>query len=266
MFQPLDLIKTRLQAQPMVVSGVHLTSTVSLHGDITLVRSLLFKENVLGLWKGLTPSLCRTIPGVGLYFSTLEYLKGKLKISQPSSLQNFALGFSSRAFAGTVLLPVTVVKARFESGQFNYPSIGKAFTTIWRTEGMRGLYSGAGATIARDAPYSGLYLMFYGKGKEVAARVFDTDIASPVVSYACGLNAGLLASMVTQPADVIKTKMQLQPYKYRNSLDCLRIVLAESGPNGLLRGVTPRCLRRALISAMSWTVYEELLMRMKIKD
>lgn len=265
MFQPLDLIKTRLQTRPLLVGGVHMAA-VSPNGDITLMRSLIFNNNVLGLWKGLTPSLCRTIPGVGLYFSTLEFLKGSLNLSKPTLIQNFALGFTARAFAGFVLLPVTVIKARFESGQFNYPSISQAFQTIWRVEGFRGLYSGASATLARDAPYSGLYLMFYGKGKQLAESVHNLDAANPIVNYACGINAGLLASIVTQPADVIKTKMQLHPHKYKNSLECLRTILSESGSSGLLRGITPRCLRRALISAMSWTVYEELFVRMKLKD
>jgi solute carrier family 25 protein 38 len=264
-FQPLDLIKTRLQSQPVLVRGINVAA-VSINGDLTLMRSLLFNKNVIGLWKGLAPSLCRTIPGVGLYFSTLESLKGSLKISQPTLIQNFALGFTARSFAGTVLLPVTVIKARFESGQFNYPSIMKAFQTIWMREGMRGLYSGASATLARDAPYSGLYLMFYGAGKQFVSSVNHNDSASPILNYACGINAGLVASIVTQPADVIKTKMQLHPQKYRNSLHCIRTVLTESGSSGLLRGITPRCMRRALISAMSWTVYEELFVRMKLKD
>lgn len=270
-FQPLDLIKTRLQIQPIQLArmgtGPSLVA-LRLNADITLIRSLIFKSNVVGMWKGLTPSLMRTVPGVGLYFTVLEYLKDALQIDKPTLLQNFALGFTSRSFAGAILLPTTVIKARFESGKFNYPSIPRAFQSIWRTEGFRGLYSGASATLVRDAPYSGLYLMFYGQGKLLLSEVglLEDDGSNPLLNYMCGVNAGFLASAVTQPADVIKTKMQLYPYKYRNSVECLREVLRESGSQGLLRGITPRCTRRALISAMSWTVYEEIFRRMRLKD
>ena len=39
---------------------------------------------------------------------------------------------------------------------------------------------------------------------------------SPLVHFSSGLIAGALASVATQPADVIKTKMQLYPHKFAN--------------------------------------------------
>lgn len=35
---------------------------------------------------------------------------------------------------------------------------------------MRGLFQGVTATAARDAPYAGMYLVCYEKGKEVACE------------------------------------------------------------------------------------------------
>lgn len=32
-----------------------------------------------------------------------------------------------------------------------------------------------------------------------------------VIHFACGIQAGMVASLVTQPADVVKTHMQLYP-------------------------------------------------------
>ena len=39
-----------------------------------------------------------------------------------------------------------------------------------RTSGIRGLFQGVTATAARDAPYAGMYLVCYEKGKEVACK------------------------------------------------------------------------------------------------
>ena len=49
----------------------------------------------------------------------------------------------------------------FKSGVYSYNSIGEALRLIHKHEGIRGLSSGLIPTLLRDAPYSGLYLMFY---------------------------------------------------------------------------------------------------------
>ena len=35
------------------------------------------------------------------------------------------------------------------------------------TDGLRGMFRGFTATAARDAPYAGMYMAFYEKGKDV---------------------------------------------------------------------------------------------------
>ena len=38
-------------------------------------RHVLATEHVTGLWKGILPSVTRTVPGVGIYFASLHWLK-----------------------------------------------------------------------------------------------------------------------------------------------------------------------------------------------
>ncbi|XP_044156351.1 mitochondrial glycine transporter isoform X1 [Bufo gargarizans] len=129
LFQPLDLVKTRLQTQQIVSRGSQV-------GMLKLFLKVIRNENFLGLWKGVSPrsnrtfssgcchvgllenhlpSFMRCIPGVGVYFSTLYFLKQHV-LSEPelSPLESVLLGAGSRTVAGICLHPFTVVKTRYE--------------------------------------------------------------------------------------------------------------------------------------------------------
>lgn len=78
------------------------------------------------------------------------------------------------------------------------------------------------------------------------------------VQFSCGIIAGILASIVTQPADVVKTKMQLYPNEFKSVHQSTIRVYEKYGVLGYFKGVVPRMLRRTLMTAMAWTVYEQV--------
>jgi len=272
-FQPMDLIKTRLQ----MTSSASMTSSIVMNGGGMLninaaaaglqrncifntVSNVIRSESYRGLWSGLRPSLYRTVPGVGMYFTTLNVMKTNLGNGNPTLLQNMIFGFTARSVVGTVMLPIAVIKTRYESGRFHYRTVSEALANIWRAEGMRGLFSGWSATIARDAPYSGLYFMFYSKQKEMLTSARGGESLGVGDNFLCGMSAGVLACLITQPADVVKTQVQLNPARYSGNVECAVAILnGECGVGGLLKGFLPRVLRKSLISAFSWTMFEQIM-------
>jgi len=56
--------------------------------------------------------------------------------------------------------------------------------------------------------------MFTTAKKNVPSQWLESDVTGPYVRFSCGVVAGICASVLTQPADVIKTKMQLYPDQY----------------------------------------------------
>ncbi len=248
LFQPLDLVKTKIQ------QNAQLTPTVSTHhqcpyahlnlnvvgyngsvnsvyavngnngnyrpGIFATLRIVITNDTVLGLWRGITPSITRTVPGVGLYFGSLHWLKTSGIVGggteKPSPLQAICLGMTARSVAGCAMIPITVLKTRFESGKFGYTHMSSALLEIWRSEGVRGLCCGLVPTLVRDAPYSGLYLMFYTQLKQHVAPYIvsqhqhhlikdgsggsgsgSAKLLQSINHFACGIAAGLLASTVT---------------------------------------------------------------------
>ncbi|PVD38786.1 hypothetical protein C0Q70_01409 [Pomacea canaliculata] len=181
--QPLDLVKTRLQSSIYVGSNT---------GVMKVVISVVQKERIAGLWTGAWPSVTRCGPGIGLYFGILHWLKKDLGSANPSALESLLLGMSARSISCSLILPITVIKTRYESGAFRYRGIAHALTVIYKAEGLRG--------ITRES--------------------FQV-----MMDFCNGAMAGFLASFVTQPADVIKTSMQMYPAKHQSIMQscCLFI-------------------------------------------
>ena len=265
--QPLDLVKTRLQ-QHVQQAG----SSLRHHdrtGMVTVFRQVLQNDSVTGLWRGISPSIARTVPGVGIYFCSLHWLKtssGEGEGATPSPLKAIALGMAARTVAGAIMIPITVVKTRYESGIYDYKRISHALGSIYSKEGLRGLSCGLVPTLFRDAPYSGLYFMFYTQLKRhIGADGGNSALYASSANFSCGVLAGFCASLVTHPFDVIKTKMQLRPEQYSSVVQTAVLVARTQGPAGFLVGLAPRMIRRACMSALAWTVYEEVMRQIGLK-
>jgi len=253
-FQPLDLVKTKIQ---------HNASPIS-RGMMSVATDVVATHKVWGLWKGLVPSVTRTVPGVGIYFSSMHMMKTHLFNKKPGPVESILVGAVGRSIAGVALIPVTVVKTRFESGVFKYNGVIDALWKISRQEGFKGLSSGLLPTLIRDAPFSGIYLMFYEQFKSNTPSALLSACPNSA-HFMCGVGAGVMASTVTHPADVIKTKMQVCSGVRMSVMQTVLMVHASSGSMGFWRGLTPRLLRRTMMAALAWTVYENVMRNAGLK-
>ncbi|KAF8935442.1 mitochondrial carrier domain-containing protein [Dissophora ornata] len=286
--QPLDLIKTRLQQQQQahlafIKQGGQAGLTIApLESTIWKTVFGIVKEgSVLSLWRGTVPTIVRNVPGAAMYFTVLnesrtllarrkingveraDTVSGTSALPKLSNTENLVAGGASRAAIGFVMMPATVIKVRYESNLYNYNSMSGAFMSIFRTEGIRGLWAGFGATAMRDAPLAGLYVLFYEQCKTKLGALKATsayfDVSTPTIHMVSGIAAGFLSTTLTHPFDMLKTRMQLKPTEYKNVFQGARKVLMEEGAIGFLDGIFVRTIRKSIHSAISWTVYEEVV-------
>ncbi|CAK43862.1 solute carrier family 25 member 38 homolog [Aspergillus awamori] len=272
LLQPADLLKTRVQQ----------SQNASL---LPTVKAILSSPNpIRNLWRGTLPSALRTGFGSALYFTSLNALRTGLvqtngiapvtnsssALPKLSNTANLATGAAARVAAGFVMMPVTVIKVRYESDYYAYRSLFGAGRDIVRTEGFRGLFSGFGATAARDAPYAGLYVLFYEQLKRRLAGLSSSSsdqqpLKSSSINFVSGGLAAGLATTITNPFDAVKTRLQLMPGRYGNMMRAVRLMVQEDGVRSLFGGLGLRITRKALSSALAWTVYEELILRAEVQ-
>lgn len=136
-----------------------------------------------------------------------------------------------------------------------------------RADGVSVLWRGLGPTLWRDVPFSGVYWAGF---ELLKARL--TSPGAPVqlsptgVSFTSGALSGILAALLTQPFDVLKTRRQVftpapncapEALNHRASTLplCLHIVRTE-GAGALFAGVVPRCAKVAPACGLMIACYE----------
>lgn len=154
---------------------------------------------------------------------------------------------------------------------------------IYKAHGAKGFFYGFGATAIRDAPYAGLYVYVYelskaylstailGRQQQQRRRGEDMnqegegrwEEVSPwsklSINFTSGLAAGFGATLMTNPFDVMRTRMQLRPNLYKNFWTAARRLYIEEGPRSFLDGVGLRIARKSISSAFTWSLYEFVL-------
>lgn len=84
---------------------------------------------------------------------------------------------------------------------YNYTNVFSALGGMSRAELFRGFL----ASSLRDAPYAGLFVVFY----ESIKRDFPLEWNSTIVHSTSAATAGALATLATHPFDVIKVCLVL---------------------------------------------------------
>lgn len=281
LLQPFDLLKTRVQQ-----SGSHSIRAA--------IRDIAKSPNALtAFWRGTVPSALRTGVGSAIYFTTLNVIRqhaatlpfatvpvtdsrqSSSSLPKLSNTANLVAGAFARAFAGFILMPLTVIKVRYESNLYSYNSIIGAAKDIYRTERIPGFFAGFGATALRDAPYAGLYVVSYEQFKKhLSSWQFPTSVTnhqqsdagmassmSATINFSSGALAGATCSFISNPFDAVKTRIQLQPREYRNMVQACRKLITEEGVRSLYDGLALRMTRKAMSSALAWMLYEEFIRR-----
>ncbi|PYH63457.1 solute carrier family 25 member 42 [Aspergillus vadensis CBS 113365] len=159
---PLDIVRTRLSIQSASFEALsHRGVGEQLPGMFTTMVLIYRNEGgIVGLYRGIVPTVAGVAPYVGLNFMTYESVRKYLTPegdATPGPLRKLLAGAVSGAVAQTSTYPFDVLRRRFQintmSGMgYQYASITDAVRAIVAQEGLRGLFKGIVPNLLKVAP------------------------------------------------------------------------------------------------------------------
>lgn len=133
---------------------------------------------------------------------------------------------------------------------------------IVRTLGLLGLYKGLSACLLRDIPFSAIYFPAYAHLKKDMFKEGPNHRLAIGELLLAGAIAGMPAAYFTTPADVIKTRLQVEARKgqtsYTGIMDASRKIYAEEGFRAFFKGGPARIFRSSPQFGVTLMTYEIL--------
>ncbi|KAJ7487436.1 mitochondrial carrier domain-containing protein [Mycena galericulata] len=240
---PFDLTKTRLQTAP---AGVYT-------GAIDVVKKTVAKDGISGLYRGMVPPLLGVTPIFAISFWAYDASKKLILASTPNRTSDVlsvpelaAAGFLSAVPTTLVTAPVERAKVLLQvqgqgGSEHKYKGVFDVMKHLYREGGLKSIFRGSGATLARDGPGSAAYFAAY----EVTKKALTPAGSSPSelnlsAIILAGGTAGVAMWSLAIPPEVLKSRLQSAPTgTYSGFMDCARKTIAQDGVGALWKGFGP---------------------------
>mmetsp|Transcript_19607 Transcript_19607/g.66697 ORF Transcript_19607/g.66697 Transcript_19607/m.66697 type:complete len:352 (-) Transcript_19607:2667-3722(-) len=226
---PVDTIKTLIQAR----------LTRRTHTVQQSVLRALGPNHVNALYRGVGASLCSSAPISALYTTTLEAVRWwciNLLTPNQSWVADCIAGGCASIVTSFVYTPSECLKQRTQLGLEQ--NVFLAARRIIAQQGLLGLYQGWRAVLIRNIPHN----IFKWYTFESLRRCYRETFGDPsgLTSLICGGIAGSLAALLTNPCDVIKTKIMVDRHPSPSVVQVIRRILCQEGILGFYHGLYPR--------------------------
>jgi len=241
---PFDLTKTRLQT---AAPGVY-------KGAVDVVKQTLARDGITGMYRGMVPPLLGVTPIFAVSFWAYDTSKKLIfKMTPKRTTEHLSLaelataGFMSAVPTTLVTAPVERAKVVLQvqgqggSGGTKHNGVLAVMRHLYKEGGIRSIYRGTGATLARDGPGSAAYFAAYDLTKKyltpAGASPAELDLSAVILA---GGTAGVVMWAIIIPPDVLKSRLQSAPEgMYAGLLDCARKTIAADGVGALWKGFGP---------------------------
>lgn len=257
---PIDIVKVRLQ----------LIDNPAQRKPFAVARNILVTDGPLGFYRGLSAGLLRQLTygtsRLGIFKSLTNHFSdnGKKKMDFSTTAMCSLIAGASGALIGT---PADAALVRMQADTMlpmdqrrNYKNGVDAMIRMFREEGLRGFFSGAGPTIVRGVVLNFGMLASYDECKKAIEPYLGVN--TQAANGVAGFMSGIIAATMCLPFDNIKTKMQKMQklpdgsYPYKSTLDAFSKVIKTQGFSSLYAGYPTFVVRIAPHIGLTWLFME----------
>lgn len=265
---PLDLLKVRLQVQG---TGAAASGSPKL-GMMGMTTHIVKTEGVAGLYKGLTATLLRQAVYSGTRFGIYDLVKDGLSTGSGSTplwvtATAGIVGGACGAIAGQPA-ELSLVRMQADSKlpaeeRRNYKNVFDALRRVVSEEGAGALYRGCIPTVTRACIVTTSQLGAYDQCKDVL-KTTGVFAEGPTLHFSASFLAGFIASVASNPVDVVKTRIMNQKpdaegnLYYKGQLHGFQRTVAEEGALALYKGFVPTFTRQAPFVITMFMTAEQL--------
>ncbi|KAJ3593365.1 hypothetical protein NHX12_005700 [Muraenolepis orangiensis] len=244
---PATLIRTRLQVQ----KGQSLYN-----GTFDAFFKILRTEGARGLYRGFMVNSFTLISGQA-YITTYELVRKYVSnYSQDNTVKSVVAGGSASLVAQSFTVPIDVVsQQQMMQGQGERPAhlqLQKGMSRrmfgqtrdligqIFAAQGFQGFYRGYTASLLTYIPNGAAWWPFYHFYAEQLSKLAPSNCPHLLLQAMAGPLAATTASMVTNPMDVVRVRMQVEGSS--SIRETFKQLIAEDGAWGLTKGLSARII------------------------
>ncbi|GAN02968.1 conserved hypothetical protein [Mucor ambiguus] len=264
---PFDLTKVRLQT--LRVENSTAWSEFKLLSPARMFKTMWTisrAEGIQALYSGLSASLLRQGTYSTIRFGLYDQFKWSVAGDQkPTIRQLIFCSTMAGALGGAFGNPSDVVNVRMQNdGQLppnqrrNYKNVLDGMVRICREEGPRVLLRGIGSSTHRAILITVSQMSSYDMFKQafIDRLHFNDDL---MTHFASSLLAGLVATTVCSPLDVVKTRiMSAHLHDNRHPIKIMAHMIRSEGVGSLFRGWMPAFVRLGPHTIVTFIVLEQL--------
>ncbi|VDN18557.1 unnamed protein product [Gongylonema pulchrum] len=225
-------------------------------GIVEMTMKIIRNDGIRGLYNGISASLLRQMTYSLTRFGMYEQLKKQFPGDATTIpfYQKALMAGLSGACGGYIGTPGDMLPP---AERRNYKHAIDGVFRVAREEGLTKLFNGAAMATSRAIFMTIGQLSFYDQIKQIAiATGYFKD--TPTTHFTSSFAAASIATVMTQPLDVMKTRMMnAKPGQFNGIMSCF-VYTAKTGPLGFFKGFIPAWVRLAPQTILTFIFLEQL--------